>query len=229
MLRERQKHQRMTRAIDAAEALIRETGSTDFTMAELARRAELSPATPFNLFGSKSALLYDLLNRCMDQFLDASRKAASTKDPYDRAIKVGTVLADYFAQDPEFYRPLFQHLVGVTDQDRRPAYMDRGLELWHLAVSGLDEQGALTDDINRDQLARVFVAHFLGALDLWVQGELNNKEFPAQVSYGMALILMSIADDAGLERLLKHVRSARRKLPTKFTLEPDAPHLSLVT
>ena len=40
----------------AAQALIRERGDAGFSMAQLAERAGVSPATPYNLVGSKAAL-----------------------------------------------------------------------------------------------------------------------------------------------------------------------------
>lgn len=39
--------------VDAAHALIRETGGTGFSMVQLAEKAGVSPATPYNLLGSK--------------------------------------------------------------------------------------------------------------------------------------------------------------------------------
>ncbi|WP_418654973.1 TetR/AcrR family transcriptional regulator, partial [Acinetobacter baumannii] len=40
--------------VDAAHELVRETGGAGFSMLDLARRAGVSPATPYNLLGSKS-------------------------------------------------------------------------------------------------------------------------------------------------------------------------------
>lgn len=56
MLRERQKQARRQAILDAAEALIRETGATDFTMLAVAERAMVSPTTLYNLFGTKAAM-----------------------------------------------------------------------------------------------------------------------------------------------------------------------------
>src|SRR5271168_2287443 len=51
--REAGKRERRRRIIEAARALIRETGNAGLSMRALAARAGVSLATPYNLFGSK--------------------------------------------------------------------------------------------------------------------------------------------------------------------------------
>src|SRR5690606_404693 len=69
-LREKQMLERQNRILDTAERLIRETGSTDFSVRRLAAESEVSPATPFNLFGSKEGILYSLLLKNLDGFFE---------------------------------------------------------------------------------------------------------------------------------------------------------------
>ncbi len=56
---------RRRRILDAAEGLIRQTGGTNFSLLTLADKAEVSPATPYNFFGSKARLLFALFNRSL--------------------------------------------------------------------------------------------------------------------------------------------------------------------
>lgn len=46
--------------VDAALALIEETGSTAFTFAEVARRADVSPAAPYRHFKDRDALIQEI-------------------------------------------------------------------------------------------------------------------------------------------------------------------------
>ncbi len=55
--RARAKDERRARLTKAARALIAEKPAGQFSMTELATRAGLSLATPYNLFGSKTAIL----------------------------------------------------------------------------------------------------------------------------------------------------------------------------
>lgn len=63
-----QKADTVLRVLNAAEALVRKTGDTDFSMLTLASKAKVSPATPYNLFGSKGSILYTLLNRSLMKY-----------------------------------------------------------------------------------------------------------------------------------------------------------------
>jgi AcrR family transcriptional regulator len=85
MLREKQMAERRGRILDAAESLIRQTGGTDFPMLALAERAEVSPTTPYNLFGSKAGVLYALLNRTMDQINERTQSFSSANPNRARA------------------------------------------------------------------------------------------------------------------------------------------------
>jgi AcrR family transcriptional regulator len=219
LLRDRQRESRRQRTLDAAEGLIRDTGTTDFSMLALAERAELSPATPYNLFGSKAGIMYALLNRSMDLVDRGGSRAGIHSDPFDRVVQAGRAAVEVFAADSAFYRPLHRLLLGASDSQHRPAFMDRGLQYWKVVVKGLDEAGALCAEIDADELARQLEINFLGALDLWVQEELDDDEFRAQIVYGTALLLLAIADDKARARLLLRLRTAKKKLPRRFSFK----------
>ena len=55
--REQAKAERRSRIVHAARDLIRETGDTNLSMRMIAKRADVSLATPYNLFGSKHAVV----------------------------------------------------------------------------------------------------------------------------------------------------------------------------
>ena len=59
--REQAKAERRHRIVRAARDLIRETGDTDLSMRMLAQRAKVSLSTPYNLFGSKRAVVLAVL------------------------------------------------------------------------------------------------------------------------------------------------------------------------
>lgn len=207
MSREIQKEDRKRRILDAAEALIRKTGTTEFSMAVLAERASLSGPTPYNLFGSKGGILYALLNRSVDGlFSDIARGRGKSTDPVEMVLHAAQTAGDEFASDPRFYRPLYQFLLGIHDPVHRPAYMDRALFYWKQALLHLAEAGQLPDVISHDQIARMMVVNTLGALDLWVQSELDDDQFRAQVLYGTAVLLYSVANAAQRDHLSARLR-----------------------
>jgi AcrR family transcriptional regulator len=213
-LRERQMAARRGRILDAAALLIRKTGGTEFTMVNVADKAEVSPATPYNLFGSKSGVLYALLNRSLDEVF--ARALRFTASPIEHPVEAADIAAQIFARDPVFYRPLFLVLLGVRDEVHRPRFMERSLEYWKRSLEGLIEADLL-DDADREDLSRALLVHFAGVLELWIHGDLDDAGFRAQISYGTGLHLIAFADGAALAKLRRRLGDAKRRLPRKFS------------
>lgn len=66
--RQRGVEERRRRLVKAASELIEERDDGSFSMPELAKRAGLSLATPYNLFGSKAAVLAQVFDRLVRGF-----------------------------------------------------------------------------------------------------------------------------------------------------------------
>ena len=215
-LREQQIAARRGRILDAAAALVRETTGTEFTMLEVAERAEVSPATPYNLFGSKNGLLYALLNRSLDEVLRVA-VTYSSASALEHPIEAGDIAAELFARDPVFYRALFLVLLGVRDEVHRPRFMERSLDYWRHAVEAMRKDGTLADPGERDDLARSLLVHFMGVLELWIHGDLDDAGFRAQISFGIALHLLGYAEETARARLKRRMREVKRHVPRRFS------------
>lgn len=220
---EKAKDKRRKAILEACERLIRETGSTDFSMKELATAAGISTYTTYNLIGSKATVFYVLLNRGIDQ-IDVERLLSGTHpDPFQRVFDAGLAVANVFASDPEFYRPLMRYLLGVLDPVNRPDYMSRAFDYWHQAVQPIADADLLRHGMSASSLARNLQVFFTGAIDYWVHGELSGEELRAQVRYGVAVHLLALAQDdraAGLQTIIAGTESvittvAMRQLHTR--------------
>jgi AcrR family transcriptional regulator len=212
MARERRKEGRRDAIIAAAEALIRETGSTDFSVGMLAIKAGVSIATLYNLIGSKGTVLYVLLNRSMDLLDTLEIPSRHKGDPFEQAIDAADVVAQVFIADPDFMRPLYRFLLGVIEPVHRPALMNRALSYWESRLRPLDEAELLPAGIDLRGMAREYLIYFAGALDLWVQGELSDPEFRVQIRYGCLLRLLALGDRAAQARLLEDLGRANQAL-----------------
>lgn len=193
MSREQQKEDRRQAILRSADHLIRSSGSTDFSVGDLARGAGLSTATLYNLIGSKSTVLYILLNNSLDRIDSATDNLAAGVDPFDRAIAATATAAAVFTADPELLRPLYRFLLGVEDPVHRPKFMNRALAYWENRLAPLAEADLLPEGLRLIELARDYQIFFAGALDLWVQHELDDLEFQAQIKHGGILRLLAIA------------------------------------
>jgi AcrR family transcriptional regulator len=212
-----QKQIRQQRLLEAAASLIRTSGGTDFSMLALAEEAGVSPATPYNLLGSKVGVLWALLNYSLDTVLERLSLLREPSDPFERVVQAAALGAEVFTSEADFYRPLYRFLLGCGDPVNRPQFMDRALAYWMHSTTLLNQLGYLRAPIDQAELSREMEIHFLGVLDLWVQHELDDDEFEAQIVFGTALMLLAVADDPGRAKLMKHLQKAKRKLPRDFS------------
>ena len=210
-LRERQMGKRREQILDAARRLIRATGGTDFPMRRLAEEAEVSLVTPYNLFGSKSGVLYALLSDSLER-LDQAVDVRPSAKPVDAVLELAGIAADIYAGDAAFYRPLIQFLLGVPDPQHRPRSVEQSLERWMRTVDAAVAGGLLPATVDRDLVARQLLIMFVGVLEFWIQGDLDDDAFRAQSLYGSTLVVLALASAAARPRLLARLRTIEKRL-----------------
>ncbi len=209
--RAQQKENRREAILGAAEALVRETGSTEFSVGTLALRANVSVATLYNLIGSKGTILYALLNRTMDQF-EAATASPKSNDPYEQALAAATAVARIYVQDSAYLQPLWRFELGVIEPEHRPVLMNRALLFWASRLGALERAARLPKGVELVDLAREYQIFFAGVLDLWVQNELSDAQLEVQVRYGILLRLLALGDVAEQPRLMSDLRKTHQKL-----------------
>lgn len=185
----RAKNMRRQRIIDAAEELIKQSGSTEFSMKQLAEKAGISTYTTYNLIGSKSTVLYTLLNRSVDRIGAKREQYQRGDDPVRYVFDAGRAVVDILHAEEAFYRPLMRHLLGVLDAIHRPAFMERSLEYWRTAFVPLQAVGALRDGATAVTLATQVRVYITGALDFWVHEELTGEELQRILDAGLIAFL----------------------------------------
>ena len=215
-LREKHKSERREQILDAARRLMRATGGTDFSMRRLAEESEVSLVTPYNLFGSKSGVLYALLNDSLER-LDRAVDVRPSAKPVDAVLELAGIAADIYAGDAAFYRPLIQFLLGVPDPAHRPRSVEQSLERWTRTVDAAVAGGLLPATVDRELLARQLLVTFVGVLEFWIQGDLDDDAFRAQSLYGSALLVLALASPAARPRLLERLKTIERRLRRKTT------------
>jgi AcrR family transcriptional regulator len=220
-LREKQSNERRERILEAARKLIRATGGTGFPMRRLADEAEVSLATPYNLFGSKSGVLYALLNDSLER-LDRAADTFSSSTPVERVLEIAGIAADVYARDAAFYRPLIQFLLGVRDVAHRPRFIEQSLRRWNRTVQAAVRHGVLRDTVDVDLLARQLMINFIGVLELWIHDELDEDAFRAQSLYGSTLLVLANAPAPMQPRLLQRLAAIERRLPRRLGPPPEA-------
>jgi AcrR family transcriptional regulator len=214
-LREKQMGQRREQILDAARRLIRATGGTDFPMRRLADEAEVSLVTPYNLFGSKSGVLYALLNDSLER-LDREVEVGPSARAIDSVLALARRAVDQYVSDAAFYRPLVRFLLGVRDLQHRPRAREHSLRLWTRTVETAVRAGLVPATVARELLARQLLITFIGVLELWIHEDLDEEAFLAQSLYGCLLLVLAHATPAARRRLLERLRAIERQLPRRL-------------
>jgi AcrR family transcriptional regulator len=211
-LRAKQMRERRTRILNAAERLIRKTGSTEFSVRALAAAAEVSPVTPFNLFGSKEGLLYALLSRSLDRFFSKGL-VFQAEDPSYHVIEAAEIAVEIFVKDPHFLRPLYQVLMGVPHAELRPQFMARTFAYWKTAVLTIPGIGKTGDEATINLLTHALMAHFIGLLELWVHQDFDDDGFRVHAICGIVLMVSSVVGKKNLPTMQAYLDQAKANLP----------------
>jgi AcrR family transcriptional regulator len=96
--------------IQAAQDLIGAKGPANFTIAEAARLAEVSPAAPYRHFRDAESLLAEVATRGFDAFRDrlAAALGRHPADPARAAEAVGRAYLGFAREEPAFYAAMFE-------------------------------------------------------------------------------------------------------------------------
>jgi AcrR family transcriptional regulator len=216
-LREKQKLARRERILAAAQELIRSTGSVGLSMRALAQKAEVSLATPYNLFGSKGAVLAELVHLVLKK-LQHEMDQLRSRDPIEDVLHIAELGANTYASDPRFYRALMGALTGSARGLLDDAITGGSVRLWQRPVEAGIREGFLRDDADSEFVARNLVITFLSVLDLWVRGVMDGGALRIHILYAFTLTLLGLSTDASRPKLLRHYHRFQRQLPREIRL-----------
>ncbi|MEQ9505773.1 MAG: helix-turn-helix domain-containing protein [Hyphomonas sp.] len=213
--RELAKAERRLKIVRAARDLIRETGDTNLSMRMIAQRAEVSVATPYNLFGSKRAVVMAVLEDERD-FLHRFN-ALKVDNAIDRIFEAHALGASYFIQDPDFYRPLWKALLDTNGEDdtglATPERQEQTRAAWRWLISAAQQEGLIESGVPVELLERTMSHLGNGIMLSWAMDALPTHELLPSAALGYALVLSAVATPAGRIHLDKHIDANRKLLP----------------
>ncbi len=106
-----------TRLLEAAAGLLDEEGPSGLSLREVARRAGVSHAAPYNHFANKEALLATLAVdgwRALDQSMQDAQQMASP-DPFEQLVATGLGYLRYALRHPASYKLMLQREFAAPD------------------------------------------------------------------------------------------------------------------
>lgn len=208
--REAGKAERRHRIIRAAHDLIRETGETGLSMRALASRAGVSLATPYNLFGSKRAILLSVLDDIREFFDRFSQQR--TTEPVERLFTAVDICVEMYVADPQFNRAIWAALFDPSDDFRSQIFNSRRDAFWQGLVKDVADAGALDPDTDVGLLFRALDRSFSATMLDWVTGQLSDAQLGHAMRHGYALILCGAAAPDWRGPLEARIRSSQKAL-----------------
>jgi AcrR family transcriptional regulator len=208
--REAGKAERRRRILQAAREMIRETGDAGLSMRALAERAGVSPATPYNLFGSRRAIVLAAVGD-VPEFLTRFRRRPA-KDPVEPLFSAAELAAEFYVEDPFFYRTLWRAVFDATDDIRPEIYSAERDAFWRQLLEAADRAGVFEPGVDLELLWRALDRAFSSAMLEWVVGELPDAELGLAMRHGYALVLGGAASAAWRPALLERLKDAQAAL-----------------
>jgi AcrR family transcriptional regulator len=206
-LRERAKDERRMRIVKAAAKLLAERTDGSFSMQELAARAGLSPATPYNLFGTKTAILQEVF-RIETEGFRRNYAALRNKPPVERVLAAVDQILSVYVRKPQFFRGLSRNLGAAGRNELEQVFFPLLNAMFEPLVSDLAADGAFSADIPPNvittQLTRIFEATFLH----WSALDWDEDYFGRQLRIGFAITFLGFLGDADREALLQVIKEA---------------------
>lgn len=207
-LRDRHKAVRRTRILDAARELLRETPEAPLTTERIAERAEVAPATVYNLIGPRDKV-WEALAASLMEGLERRLARGGTRDPLGRAREVVTLTVELFLDDPTVSRPM------LREWEQSGLVLDPSpLSQLRRALVDAQSRGLLRADVDVVPLAAVVGSACVGAMHQWVAGLIDDDQFAARAQLALDMALAAAAADPHRGRFLRRLRKGRTGRPT---------------
>jgi AcrR family transcriptional regulator len=205
-LRERNKEKRRHAIIDSALELLRTIPLSELSVEQIATLAEVSPATVYNLVGTRDQLLVACVDRLVESLVEALLAMDMTSDPIASAFLVVEISSEAFIADGAAFRQIVRAVNGLTSEGLDLAVDPAQFEI--AAMRAAQEKGILRDDVNPVATGRQISLSYNGALFAWSAELLTDDGFRAAVRHGLWSALAGSATANYSEGFLDQLRRA---------------------
>jgi AcrR family transcriptional regulator len=203
--------------LESARTLLAEAGQDGFSMRKLAREADLSVTTLYNLVGSREDILRALIEDSVERYESTVTAPASFGDSLMRTMKAFEIVLRYFVEDAAVLKPLIvaNFATGYGEELKKA---DRGLYIRGAKESVKEclqdavAEGQIRDVVSPEFLEAQFYVGLELALERWAFGFLDEDEFRAKSLCGAYLTLLAVASPENRPQLESELRKLERRL-----------------
>jgi AcrR family transcriptional regulator len=207
-LREKHKRARRSAILRAVRDLLREGADDKLTKEAIAQRAEVAPATVYNLVGTRTQIYEALADDFMDE-IETRQRDKPMREPLRRARRLIEITLDVILEDPLVYARM------VRGWDESGLVLRRGpIDALLAAFEEARAQGLLLPEADPRLLASSVATACVGAVHQWAAGLISPRGFRARALFSLDLALAAAASQAQhaeLARALFKRRASTRK------------------
>jgi AcrR family transcriptional regulator len=208
--RDKNKAANRSKILESAKVLVQLCGIEALSMRALAELAEVSPRTPYNLFGSKTDLLLAMLDIPMKELarnmpLNKSKVLESSLDLLETAFALYAPAVDY-------YRKIYWGIMSSDNHDSRARSLESTKQFVLAAILQAQANGELEVEVDADLLANHLVVTIAGLLGLWASDLLTDQELTDYTSRSLGLCFLSCCTAKVKAQIALKIPSFTRKL-----------------
>ena len=216
--KEREKEQRRSMIIDAAEKVFFSKGVENATMDEVAEKAEFSKGTLYLYFKNKNELLHGIIGRGLEILLSMFKKAAKKKKKgIDKIKAIGQSYYEFYKKEPDYFAAMLHQETHEIDPElieKSPNYTrckELGNQIFALiqeAVKTGIADGTVRQDLEPARLSLVLWGHTSGILNIVktkvkVIEQIFNMDEEEIIEYSHRLIASYLEDKTGKGEKIK--------------------------
>jgi AcrR family transcriptional regulator len=199
--RELRKTERRRAILEAARALILDGKDRDFSMPTLAAKAGVSLVTPYNLFGSKSSIMLEIVREDIFERV-ADIDALSCATLADWIADMSATLARVYYRNRHFYRRMIVTLVAQENAETQRASLAFSYAMFEAPIRQLQERGLLSPSVPGEVVARHVAHSVAGSLQHRLMERGSEDGLRREIEMGLLLLLAGACRDADRPDLL---------------------------
>ncbi len=202
-LRERNKAKRRDAILDSTIELLQVSSLAELSIERIAALAEVSPATVYNLVGTKERLLAACVDRIVERLVDGLVAIDTAGDPIAAAMAIVVQSSEAFIADGRAFRQIIGALRNAAGGG--PVLAVDPAQLQIAAMRAAQLHGLVRNDIDPTAAGRQIYLSYNGALFAWAAHLLTDDGFRLAVRHGLWTALAAYATDAERPRFLEHL------------------------
>jgi AcrR family transcriptional regulator len=212
--------ERRNHLVQIAKALIREGGDAGFSMTQLASRAGVSPATPYNLVGGKADVLQLIVREDSEAFI-AKLSAVRDGSPLAVLLSATALVVSHYGADPPFYRGIYSAAASFEATDLQYFMRREGRPLWQGLVRAAVDSAELSATLRVGPFTDALLRVIASTSTAWFTSGWSIGRFALEMSYAVRLPIAAMAAPHTRETLLREIASVQSSLAAAS--EADAP------